>query len=332
MPSTAQLVMLGFDQPSLNDDFRHRLAEHDLGGVFLYGDALGPAEQVQALTAEIQSHARELPLFIAVDQDGGRVQEWGPPHHEPLPSAAQVGFDYDQSGELIEVTVLAMEVGTRLAEVGINLDFAPVLDVNTNPDNPIIGDRSFGGQPERVVELGCAFIEGLHASGVLACGKHFPGHGDTALDSHTALPVVNHGTEHLWAVELLPFGAAISRGLQTIMTAHVVYPAWDPERAATISPTILEGVLRQELGFGGLIFTDDLKMQGLRDRHDLIDASLLALDAGCDVLLSATEHDRQDLLLDALAKEHRDGRLPEDRVRQSLERIATVKRDWLLGR
>ncbi|MCP4656925.1 MAG: beta-N-acetylhexosaminidase [bacterium] len=331
MTATAQLAMLGFNRPSLDEEFRSRLTRHRPGGVLLYGDALGPADEIRELTAEIRSCVRDLPPFIAVDQEGGRVQGWGPPHCEPLPSAAEVGWEYRQSGELMEVTLRAMEIGRSLAAVGINLDFAPVLDVHTNPDNPIIGERSFGAEPELVVEVGCAFIEGLHAAGVVACGKHFPGHGDTDLDSHLALPAVSHGRERLETVELLPFAAAISRGLEVMMTAHVLYPAWDRERPATISPAIIDGVLRDELGFSGLVFTDDLKMRGLRDEHDLLEAGLLALEAGCDVLLSCTEHDRQEMLLEGLAKAQRDGRLTEARLRQSLERIATVKQGWLAG-
>ncbi len=331
MTATAQLTMLGFNRPSLDAEFRSRLARHRPGGVFLYGDALGPAGAIRELTAEIRSSVPDPPPFIAVDQEGGRVQRWGPPHCEPLPSAAEVGWEYRQSGELMEVTLRAMEIGRSLAAVGINLDFAPVLDVHTNPDNPIIGERSFGSEPELVVEVGCAFIEGLHAAGVVACGKHFPGHGDTDLDSHLALPAVSHGRERLEAVELPPFAAAIARGLEVIMTAHVLYPAWDRERPATISPAIIDGVLRDELGFSGLVFTDDLKMRGLRDEHDLLEAGLRALDAGCDVLLSCTEHDRQEMLLEGLAKAQRDGRLSEARLRQSLERIATVKQGWLVG-
>lgn len=328
---TAQLVMLGCDRPGLTDELRRRLRRHDVGGVFLYGEALGPPAQVRELTAEIRSLARGLPPFIAIDQEGGPLQAWGPPHFDEMPSAAQLGADFAATGELMEVTLHAMETGRRLAAAGINLDFAPVLDVDSNPDNPIIGKRSFGSDPELVATLGGAFVEGLHAAGVLACGKHFPGHGDTALDSHKALPVVAHPAERLRRIELRPFAAAMARGLATVMTAHVLYPAWDEKRPATLSPAILEGVLRQEMGFAGVVFSDDLKMQGVRDQHDLLEASLLAIGAGCDVLLSCTEHDRQDLLLEGLDEARRDGRLSEERWRRSLGRIVAVKQGWLVG-
>jgi len=325
-----QLVMLGYDRPTLDAATRSRLAR-GVGGVFLHGDALGPVEQVRALTREIQGCAPHplLPFFVAVDQEGGRVQGWGPPHREAIPAAARLGWEVERSGELLEVTLLAVEVGRALAEGGVNLDFAPVLDVATNPDNPIIGERSFGPRPELVARVAGAFVEGLQAAGVLACGKHFPGHGDTDLDSHLALPAVSHDVERLEEVELLPFRAALAQGLEVIMTAHVLYPAWDPDHPATLSSRIVGGLLRDELGFDGVVVTDDLKMAGVRDRHDLVEAALLALDAGCDVVLSCTEPERQDELLEGLEEARHNGRLTEERIRESLRRIVAVKDGWL---
>ncbi len=339
MDSAAQLVMLGYDRPGLEPAFRSLLERYPVGGVLLYGDALGPPDELRALTAELQRCAAggarcaapTLPLFIAADQEGGRIQAWGPPYQEPFPAAAEVGWEYQASGERLEITLLGMEIGRQLQAVGINLDFAPVLDVHTRPENPIIGDRSFGSDPELVAAAGTAFLEGLQAAGVLACGKHFPGHGDTDLDSHLALPVVSHAEERLRTVELVPFAAAISRGLEMVMTAHVLYPAWDAERPATVSPAIVDGVLRRELGFSGVVVADTLEMQGLRDRYDLQEAALLALDAGCDLLLSSTEHDRREELLDGLERARHDGRLSPERLAESRRRIANLKLDWLVA-
>ncbi|MEE8522746.1 MAG: beta-N-acetylhexosaminidase [Thermoanaerobaculia bacterium] len=331
MTSTAQLVMLGYDRPSLDAETRARLERHPVAGFFLHGDALGPPRQVRSLTAEIQSCApRGLPFFIAVDQEGGRLQAWGPPHQEALPTAAEIGWEAESSGETFEVTLGAMNVGRELAAAGINLNFAPVLDVLTRPENPVIGDRSFGSRPELVSTVASAFVEGLQAAGVLACGKHFPGHGDTDLDSHLALPVVGHDEERLHDVELLPFRAALAHGLETMMTAHVLYPAWDSERPATLSPAIIRGVLRDELGFPGVVFTDELSMRGLRDRHDLLEAGLLSLEAGCDVLLTTQEPDRQDEILEGLERARRDGDLSDERMRESVHRIVAVKQGWLV--
>ena len=332
MTSTAQLALLGHHRPSLDADTRARLRRHPVAGLFLHGDALGPADQVRSLTAEIQSCApRGLPFFVAVDQEGGRLQAWGPPHQEALPAAAEIGWDAETSGETFEVTLAAMHVGRSLAAAGINLNFAPVLDVLTRPDNPVIGDRSFGTRPELVSTVASAWIEGLQAAGVLACGKHFPGHGDTDLDSHLALPVVSHDEERLHDVELLPFRAAIAHGLETMMTAHVLYPAWDADLPATLSPAIVRGVLRDELGFPGAVFTDELSMRGLRDRHDLLEAGLLSIEAGCDVLLSTQEPERQDELLEGLERARRDGTLSDERMRESVHRIVAVKQGWLVA-
>jgi beta-N-acetylhexosaminidase len=335
--SAAQLVMFGYDRPTLDADFRSLVERQPLAGVLLHGDALGPPDQVRALTSEIQRSAAGAAgtsappptLLIAVDQEGGRAQAWGPPHQEPIPAAAEIGWEYEASGERLEITLLGMEVGRRLQAAGINLNFAPVLDVHTRPGNPIIGDRSYGPRPELVAEAGGAFIEGLQAAGVLACGKHFPGHGDTEVDSHLALPAVSHGEERLRTVELVPFAMAISRGLEMVMTAHVLYPAWDAERPATVSPAIVDGVLRRELGFSGVVVTDALEMQGLRQRHDLVEAALLALGAGCDLLLSVEEPERRQELLDGLDRALGDGRLSRERLEESLRRVATLKLDWL---
>ncbi len=331
MTSTAQLVMLGYDRPSLEAEMRSLLERYPIAGLLLHGNSLGAPEQVRSLTAEIQACApRGLPFFIAVDQEGGRLQAWGPPHQEALPAAAEVGWQAESSGEMFEVTLAAMNVGRELAAAGINLNFAPVLDIHTRPENPVIGDRSFGTRPELVATVASAYVEGLQAAGVLACGKHFPGHGDTDLDSHLTMPVAGHDEERLHNVELLPFRAAIARGLEAMMTAHVLYPAWDADRPATLSPAIVRGVLREELGFPGVVFTDELSMGGLRDRHDLLDAGLLAIEAGGDVLLSTQEPDRQEELLEGLERARRDGDLSDERMRESVHRIVAVKQGWLV--
>ena len=324
MRSTGQLVMVGLDRPEVPTGLARWLEQRGLGGVFLFGAALGPPEATRALCRELQRRAT-APLLIAVDQEGGRVQDWGPPHCPRLPSAREVGAAYGQSGDPAPVLDLGRRIGRALATAGINVDFAPVLDVDTNPANPIIGDRAFGSDAELVRIVGCLFARGLGDAGVIACGKHFPGHGDTAEDSHSTGPVVSASADRLHAVELAPFRAAIAAGLEMIMTAHVRYPTLDPERPATLSPPILGELLRRRLGFQGIVVTDDLKMRGIRDEYDLEEAALAALGAGCDLLLSATEHDRHEALLDGLERARQERRLDEPRWRESLARIAAVK-------
>lgn len=339
MSLTAQLTILGYDRPTLDAEFRSRLERHPVGGVFLYGDALGAPAQVRALTDELQSCAGAaprnrgfgLPLLIAIDQEGGRpLQAWGPPHQEVIPPAAQLGADYEAFGERLEVTLLAMEIGRALQAAGINLGFAPVLDVHTCPDNPIIGERSFGSRPELVAEVGSAFLEGLQAAGVLACGKHFPGHGDTDLDSHLTLPAVGHDLARLRDVELLPFAAAMSRGLEVIMTAHVLYPAWDAEHPATLHGRSFRGCCATSSASAASSSPTTSRCAVCAITTTWWSRRCWPARRAATLLLSTTEHDRQEELLESLARAHRDGRLSTERLEESLRRIAALKQDWLV--
>ncbi|MFW6197996.1 MAG: glycoside hydrolase family 3 N-terminal domain-containing protein, partial [Myxococcota bacterium] len=178
----------------------------------------------------------------------------------------------------------------QLRALGFTMDLAPVLDVDTNPANPVIGDRSFGREPDRVIRHGLAFADGLHEGGVLSCGKHFPGHGDTELDSHFALPRVTHSRERLDRIELAPFRAAVGR-LPALMTAHVVFDALDPDVPATMSPRVVTEVLRRQIGFDGLVVSDDLEMRAVADRGSIADAAVGAVAAGCDLVLVCSRVD-----------------------------------------
>ena len=193
-------------------------------------------------------------------------------------------------------------LGRQLRALGFNLDFAPVLDVDTNPHNPVIGDRSFGDEPDQVIEQALAFAEGLHAGGLLSCGKHFPGHGDTDLDSHLALPALRHGRSRLEEIELRPFRAAVGR-LPSLMTAHVIFEALDAEVPATMSRKVIEDLLRREIGYAGAVFSDDLEMKAVSDRYAIEDAGVLAIEAGCDLLLVCSDVDAAARLRETLTRE-----------------------------
>ena len=227
----------------------------------------------------------------------------------------------------------AAVTASELRAVGINMNMAPVLDVNSNPDNPIIGDRSFSADPIAVSEMGLATIKGLQGNRVVACGKHFPGHGDTVADSHKELPVVSASRERLEQIELAPFRRVLARGMEgpaAIMTAHVLYPALDAERPATLSPAILTGLLREQMHYDGLILTDDLEMHAIIDHYGVGEAAVLALEAGADVLLICKDRDRQAAAFEAVRKAVKDGRIPQTRLEASLNRIARVKDRFLL--
>jgi beta-N-acetylhexosaminidase len=242
--------------------------------------------EVAALTERFVAAApQDLPPLIAIDQEGGRVARLGAPVLllPPMARLSALG-DADltrRAGALL---------GRQLAALGFSMDFAPVLDVNTNPHNPVIGDRAFGDRPEVVIEQALAFAEGLGSAGILACGKHFPGHGDTDLDSHLALPRLTHTRARLDAVELAPFAAARGR-LPAVMTAHVVFEALAPDRPATLAPAVVRDLLRGELGYDGVVISDDLEMRAIADHYGVEQAACMAIEAGCDVLLICSRVD-----------------------------------------
>jgi beta-N-acetylhexosaminidase len=229
----------------------------------------------------------------------------------------------------INSSELAYAAGATIAKelraVGVNMNMAPVLDVNSNPDNPVIGDRAFGTTPDVVCELGPATAEGLQDNEVVACGKHFPGHGDTSTDSHKELPVVEASRDRLEAVEFPPFRRAIQRGVASIMTAHVLYHVLDPELPATLSPAIITDFLRRELQYDGVVLTDDLEMLAIIDHYGIEDASVRAVLAGCDVLLICKDRDREVAAFEAVEKAVESGAISAERLDVSVARISKLK-------
>ena len=318
-----QMLLLGWQTDAHADAL---VSEFAAGGVILMGRNIGTPTETSAQIAHLQALARQQelpPLFVAVDQEGGRVQRLGPPHYVRRPSQREIGASADAAA-LARQT--AFSIGSELKSLGFNWDFAPVLDVDSNPQNPVISDRSYSADPATVAALGVAAIDGFQTDArILACGKHFPGHGDTETDSHFALPTIRRSRAALNAVETVPFRAAVAAGLAAIMTAHILFPALDPDLPATLSPAILTGLLRQELGFDGLIITDDLEMRGVADRWGAPEAAVLAILAGADILLCCHEWKTQRAIHAALTAAVGTGRLTESRLDQSLTRIAAAK-------
>ncbi|MGE0790329.1 MAG: beta-N-acetylhexosaminidase [Sandaracinaceae bacterium] len=317
-----QVIIAGYAAGPVDPAILDALRRDALGGVILFARNLGPPAEVAAQIATIAEACPGAAPFVAVDQEGGRVQRLRAPVLE-LPPMRALGLRDDP--ELTRRA--ARELGGQLAALGFNVDFAPVLDVDTNPDNPVIGDRSFGADPELVARQGLAFAAGLADAGLLGCAKHFPGHGDTHLDSHLALPTLPHPMERLERVELVPFRHA--RGaIGSIMTAHIVFSALDPERPATLSPIVIQGLLRETLGYDGLIVSDDLEMKAVADHHSVPTAAVLAIRAGCDAVLVCKTREwvlgARDALADEAARDEGFARrLGEaaDRCRAARERL-----------
>jgi beta-N-acetylhexosaminidase len=224
----------------------------------------------------------------------------------------------------------ARALAAELRAVGISLDYTPVLDILTNRDNPAIGDRALGERPEDVARLGTVIIRTLQAAGIAACGKHFPGHGDTSTDSHHELPIIEHPPDRIERVELVPFRAAIEAGVAAIMTAHVLIPAIDDERPATLSPAVVSGMLKGSLGYQGLVLSDDIGMGAISAKYGTVEATVAAVAAGCDaVLMCGTDQDVQMEALEAVIHAVEDGTLPLKRVEDALARHRRVKERFL---
>ena len=281
-----QVLVAGFPAGEPPADLLGLAGQGALGGFILFKRNLGAPEEVARQNARlIAACPPDLPPWIALDQEGGRVARLGPPvlRLPPMRVLGDLGDTglTERAGELL---------GRQLRLLGFNLDFAPVLDVDTNPDNPVIGDRSFGRDPERVIVQARAFAAGLARAGIAACGKHFPGHGDTAQDSHLQLPRWPHDMARLRSVELRPF-AALVRELPCLMSAHVVFDAIDAGVPATLSRAALTQLLRRELGYRGVLWSDDLEMKAIADHYGIADAAVRAIEAGCDsVLVCASPH------------------------------------------
>ena len=322
-----QMLLLGWMTDPQADAL---VTEFTAGGIILMGRNIAAPAETSARIARLQALAYKSglpPLFVAVDQEGGRVQRLGPPRYAARPSQREIGASLDPAPAARQT---ARDIGAELKLLGFNWDFAPVLDVDSNPNNPVIGDRSYSPDPQTVAALGVAAIAGFQTdAGILACGKHFPGHGDTDLDSHLALPTLRRTRAALDQTELVPFRAAIAAGLAAIMTAHILFPALDPDLPATLSPAILTGLLREELSFNGLIITDDLEMRGVAGHWGAPEAAVLAVLAGADILLCCHEWETQRAIHAALSTAVQTGRLTETRLDQSLARIAAAKAKWV---
>jgi beta-N-acetylhexosaminidase len=300
--------------------------EFDLGGVTLFARNVESPEQVLDVALSAEALGAGAPAWVSVDQEGGRVARLRAPF-TVWPPAATLGRA--DSPEL--ATRFATALARELRAVGVTLDFAPVLDVLTNAGNPAIGDRALSHDAARTGALGGAIITALQAEGVAACGKHFPGHGDTSVDSHVELPLVEHGPDRLRGVEFVPFRAAIAAGVACVMTAHVLVPALDDARPATLSPVVLR-LLREELGHAGMIVSDDLEMKAIAKRWTPAEAAVAAVRAGCDaVLVCAGDVDVQAAVLEALVKAVETGDIPLTRLDDAVARIARQKARFLGG-
>jgi len=319
-----QMFLVGCQGEALTHNERLLFAEYQFGGAILFKRNCAEPAQLFALCQSLWESAPATPPFIAIDQEGGSVHRMPEPFTH-FPAAARVG----EKGNIELARRLGRAAAEELKLAGINLNFAPVLDVNSNPANPIIGARAFGVTTKQVIEIGSAWTQGLRDGGIIPCGKHFLGHGDTDKDSHLELPTVGKTLEELKAVELPPFAHVCRNRIEALMTAHVLYPALDPNLPATLSEPIVTGLLRHQFGFDGVVFSDDLEMKAIADNYGVEAATALAVRAGVDVQLFCHEVDKAIQAFEFLCNEAASDPVMRARVEDSFRRTTELKRRYL---
>lgn len=319
-----QMILVGFEgKQSLDAETLRMIRQDHVGGVILYAPNVSDIKGTVALINKLKkaNAANPAPLFVSVDQEGGKVSR--------MPKDELVSFPPNATVGRTKSAKLAEEMGSLLAEeiqaLGFNVDFAPVLDINSNPNNPVIGNRSFGATADLVAKLGMAEMQGMRDAGIVSVVKHFPGHGDTGVDSHLDLPVLKKTTDQLRRLEWIPFEEAVKQRADAVMVAHILFPLIDPDAPASFSKTIIGEQLRGTLGYDGVVITDDLTMGAIAKHYDLAKVVVDTVQAGSDILLAGHGYDTEKTVRQALLRAVRDGDLTEQRIDESVYRILSLK-------
>lgn len=330
----AQLLVAGIEGTEPGEDAVQAVQGYQVGGVILFGRNVESAEQLAALTNGLKElNGDYTPLFLCVDQEGGRVDRM-PPEVTDLPSALDFGSIADPEARMDACFTLGQTLAAQCAAFGFNMDFAPSLDIWSNPENTVIGDRAFGTDAATVTGAANETALGILSGGVIPVAKHFPGHGDTAVDSHTALPVVDKTLEDLWQSELVPFdmvlsgqfwGEPVMEPAPAVMVAHILLSQIDPDNPASLSPEVVTGLLREEMGYEGVVCTDDLTMGAISNTYGMGEAAVLAVEAGCDLLLVCHSADNLAAAHAALVDAVDSGRISMERLDESVYRVLSLK-------
>jgi beta-N-acetylhexosaminidase len=322
-----QMVIVGVDGYTVDNNATAMIEKHHVGGFILFGRNVQNAEQLLTLinSLKIANSKNNVPLFISVDEEGGRVSRM-PDELVKLPSNKTIGQINSEN--------LSYKIGSLLAEeikaFGFNMNFAPVLDVNSNPQNPVIGDRSFGSDEKVVSRLGVQTMVGLQANYVIPVVKHFPGHGDTSVDSHIGLPFIGHDMNRLASLELVPFKKAIDNQADAVMIAHILLSKIDAKNPASLSKTIITYILREQLGFKGVVITDDMTMGAIVENYNIGEAAILSVNAGSDIILVCHGYDNAAGVIDALIKAVEEGVIKMERINESVYRVLELKNKYKL--
>lgn len=320
----AQLLVAGISGTTPGADGIAAIQNYQVGGIILFGRNVSSSRQLTELTNQLKAlNTDYIPLFLCVDEEGGRVSRM-PPEIADIPAA----YTYGQQSDPSLLKKLGQTLGAECSAFGFNLDFAPVMDVFSNPNNTVIGDRSYGSDPRTAAEASSQVAAGLQDAGIIAAGKHFPGHGDTATDSHLSLPIVNKTKEEWEQNDAIPFQKAIDAGIPIVMVGHILMPQLDPNNPATLSHIMVTDILREEMGFDGVICTDDLTMGAITEAYGIGEAAVRAVEAGCDLLLVCHEEENLEAVYTALLSAVESGRISEQRLNESVLRILSLKTEY----
>lgn len=320
-----QLLIFGLEAYELDEETRTMIDQYKLAGIILFQRNIEDSNQLLTLVNQLKeaNSNYKIPLFISIDEEGGRVSRL-PDEIEALPSHQDVGNSDSEANAWQLGTLL----GAKVKAFGINMNFAPVLDINSNPENTVIGDRAFGSDADLVSRLGVQSMKAMQGEGIIPVVKHFPGHGDTLKDSHIELPMVSYGLERLQSVELKPFKAAIASGADAVMVAHLLVTEIDAENPASLSKSVITNLLRESLGFSGVVISDDLTMGAIVNSQSIGEATIQFLLAGGDLALICHGVDNQKEVIEALQLAVKSGRLSERRLDESVYRILSLKKAY----
>lgn len=320
-----QMITIGIDGYSVDDTAKQLITDKKVGGVILFKNNISNSNQLLQLINDIKgiNSTNKIPIFISVDQEGGRVNRL-PSEIKSLPSNEIIGNKNDNK----LAYDIGKNIGYALGSFGFNMDFAPVLDVNSNPNNTVIGDRSFSNDKDKVASLGASEINGFKDSNIISVAKHFPGHGDTATDSHYALPIINKTLDELKSVEFVPFKKSIEEKVPAIMVSHILMPQIDANNPASMSKTIITDILRKDLKFDGLIVTDDMTMGAVTNDLDITTACINAINAGADLLLVCHGYDNEINVINAIKDSINNEIISIDTINKSVYRILSLKENY----
>ena len=318
-----QMIITGFNGSEYNDDMDRLINEYKVGGVILFARNIEDSNQMIELTRALQENNNNIPLFISIDEEGGRVSRL-PDDVEKFPSAFTIGLINNQQTAYEN----GKEIGYTLKRLGINLDYAPVLDIYSNENNTVIGDRAFSKEESIVSTMGIATMEGIEDADIIPVVKHFPGHGDTEVDSHYGLPIVYKTLEELRNFEFIPFVKAIESGCDVIMVSHIILNEVDSSNPASLSKIVISDLLRKDLEFDKVVITDDMSMGAITSIMSIEEACIKSIEAGCDILLLGNAYEEIEQVINSIKLKLYNGEISEEQINKSVKRILELKKKY----